>query len=283
MFRRKYIYVPLVILAVVTLAAYFVNHRTGWYPKSSDTSASAIKNTQDPNYRIVFLGASPTIKIAFNGFEKAFKGYLGANEKEVEYMELDIPTSPVNLVNAADHIAKSNASLIVTGQSEIGVLLKKITTIPIIVVLASDPVGAGLMPSEEGSGNNAAYIDTGNHSNTGRRLEFFLESMPNARNILVLRGDASLLSESDKGFAVLADTARKHGITLIDKRFKSRQELNKFFIEYDFSQVDAIFRYPGMFISANIDLFFAFREKIKKPIIIAIKKIQKGLKKRLRQ
>ncbi len=187
----KHISLFLVVLAVVGLAAVF------WDRQSEGRSKVPNAIAEKGDYRVVFLGASPMIKLAFEGFKWKLDELAKENDVNVEYIDLDVPFSPVNIANAADYIASADASLIVTGQSEIPYLLGKITTIPIVCVLSSDPVGVGLAASEEGSGNNVVFLDSGNQANTGRRLEFFLEAVPNARNILVLRGDPSVSSESE--------------------------------------------------------------------------------------
>ncbi|MDO8521463.1 MAG: ABC transporter substrate binding protein [bacterium] len=224
--------------------------------------------TEKADYHVVFLGGTPMQRLAFEGFREKFDELAKEGDVSIEYMTLDVPVSPINMRNAVDHIVLYNASLVVTGQAEVRYLVEKITTTPIISLFAADPVATGLAVNEKGSGNNVVFLDSGTHDSAGRRLEFFLEAMPQAKNILVPRGAASVPTESDAGMLELAQAVKGHDVTIIEKRFASREELNKFLLDYDFSQVDAVFRYPGTFIAANFDLFYALKEKIKKPFIV---------------
>jgi putative ABC transport system substrate-binding protein len=63
------------------------------------------------------------------------------------------------------------------------------------------------------------------------------------------------------------EVAPRMGMKITDKSFGTREELNDFMLSYDFSKIDAVFRYPGSFIASNLDLLFAFRAMNKKPII----------------
>lgn len=260
---KKFLAVSIVFIAGIALVAFFSKQRAPHPSQETKQPADG-----DGVRRIVLLGASPTIKLAFEGFRSKLDELSRSGDISTEYISLDIPFSETNIKNAVQYITDTDAHMIVTGQSEIPLLTKTITATPIIALLASDPVAAGLAKSESGSGNNVVFMNSGNHANTGRRLEFFLELAPKTRTVLVPRGDATVPGEIDTGMVRLRETAVARGITLVEKRFSSRQEMNKFFLEYDFSSVDAIFRYPSTFIAANIDLLFAFQASVKKPIIV---------------
>ena len=237
-----------------------------------------VNNSNREIKRIVLLGASPVIQTTFAGLKSKLNQLVSMDDDlEIEYIDLDIPYSEVNMQNAVNYILNADVDLVVTGQGEVKYLRDKIRIIPIIVALASDPVESGLAVSEAGSGNNFVFIDTGASANASKRLTFFLELMPEAKNILVIRGADFLDDTGPLGIENLRQEAIKRQINLIDKQFSTRQELNKFFLEYDFSQVDAIYRHQGGFNAANADLFFAFQPKLKKPIItIANQELEAG-------
>lgn len=261
---NKKLALTLGFLALAIIAGFF------WYSSSNSKTSPGSEEVRgnEFTYRIALLGLSPTIKVAFQGFKDKLNVLSGSDVSRIEYIDLDIPFSPANMENATRYIAEADVDLVVTGQSEIPLLIKTIRNIPIISVLSSNPVELGLAKSESGSGNNVVFIESGNSETTGLRLEFLLELMPQAKRILVIRGGQSLFGESDIGMAPLRQIASARNITLVEKPFSTRQELNTFFLEYDFSDIDAIFRYPGTFTASNIDLFFAFRAQIQKPIIV---------------
>ncbi len=259
---KRYLLIGTLAVSVIAASVWYSSSKGRMSPRAASDAE------HKPTHRIVLLGASPAIKTVFVGFKQKLTELSRGSGLEFEYIDLDIPFSVVNMENAARYIAESGANLIITGQTEVPELMKRIKTTPIVSALSSNAVEFGLAASEQGSGTNVVFIDSGNYTNAGPRLEFFLELMPAAKHILVIRGDKAAFRESDSGMDSLQDVASRHGVTLTEQSFSSRQELNKFFLEYDFSDVDAIFRYPGTFNAANIDLFFAFQAQIKKPVVV---------------
>src|SRR3989344_2891968 len=230
------------------------------------TSRQIADNSEAKQYHIVFLVTSPLLRLTIEGFKDKLSEIKEKNQI-IEYTDINIEFTQTNIKNAASFIAEKKADLIVTGQSQIPEIVKQIKTVPIISILSSDPVKLGLAQSENGSGNNVVFFETGTYQSTGRRLELFLELMPSAKKILVIRGDDSLPTANPAGMKYLSEAEDKKNVLLTEKTFKNREEMNKFLLNYDFSQIDAVFRYPGTFVSANADLFFILESKIKKPLI----------------
>lgn len=252
---------------ITAISILLLNSKNFGNPKSTEP----IKTNNDYTYTIGLLGHSDAIKSVFEGFKTQMNDIIKEKNITIKYETLDISFTNNNIKNATEYFNNHGVNLIVTGQSEFIIFQQMGITLPIIVAPASNVVLAGLAKSMEGSGNNGVFIDSGNSETASKRLEYFMKIKPNAKNILILRGTPESLGESNKAFDNLQVVAKKYNLNLIDKNFESRSDLNKFILKYDFSQVDAIFRYPGPFMASNIDLVFKLETTINKPIIALTK------------
>lgn len=222
--------------------------------------------------RIALIGSSKAISTAFDSFEKKLSE-LSKNDGSMtfEFVKIEVPFSKINIENAVEYVKMHDkADLIVTGQSDLQYIIPLVKDIPIISVISSDPVALGYARSEDGSGTNVVFIDSGTIRNSKKRLEIFLDLVPNTKKLLVIRGDKKLFQENDLAINLMREEILKEGldIELVEKTFSNRNDFNRFMLEYDFRDIDGIIRYPGIFGATNIDLFFTFQEKIKKPVIV---------------
>lgn len=233
----------------------------------SDQQVQAYK---DEVFTIGLLGNSEAIKTVFNAFKLKLDELSGPTRYEFEYLTLDISFTKRNIENAAEFLKDEKIDLIVTGQSEAAVLEEKNLEVPIIVAPANKS-------KPESHRDNIICIDSGNSLVNELRLKYFLEIFPDAKKILIVRGDSSLPGEDQNAILDIKEQAKAHNLEIIDKVFLSRKDLNRFILDFDFNTIDAVFRYPSAFAASNFDLIFAFQEKINKPIITLTKEeLEKG-------
>lgn len=218
-------------------------------------------------YNIVFLGNSNTIQTVFDAFKSYMEHAYEGARVSYNYKSLITNISESEIKNALDYFVSEKIDLIVTGQSQAIILKSLNVKIPVIVAISSNPVEFGLAENDKSSNNNFVFVEAGNLITAGERLRMYLEMSPNTKKILVLRGDLSLPGESQSALRLMELVAKKSGVDLIDKSFLTRKELNDFILNFNFSDVDALFRYPGPFMASNVDVLFGLEGKFQKPII----------------
>jgi ABC-type uncharacterized transport system substrate-binding protein len=178
-----------------------------------------------------------------------------------------VPYSTLNIENAIKDLLDKKVDIIFTGMSEMKIARALAGDTPIIV-MAGGVNQLGLVRPDGTSGENVAYVDTTNPDTAGDRLRKFGELAPNLKRIAVFRGIEGTPGEYGLAMADMQAVAKELGLTLTDKQFADRKEFNKYMIEEaNFTEVDAIFRYPSPFIATNVDIIFAFRATIDLPIV----------------
>lgn len=91
------------------------------------------------------------------------------------------------LERQADELVRLPVDVIVTAQAPAVRIAKKATaTIPIVMVAAADPVGAGLIPSFARPGGNLTGLSFLTTDLAAKRLQLLRELVPGAARIAVL-------------------------------------------------------------------------------------------------
>lgn len=219
-------------------------------------------------YTIGLVGQGPTNALVFSGFKENFSLALAKHGKSVKYLELNLPATNANIDNLVEYLNSNKVGLVVTAQFHIETIHDRIKGVPIIVALPFDPIALGLAPESSEGWDRVVFSDSGAGTMSGERLRLFHELMPSAKKVLVLRGDPDLPGESSDGIPALYAEAKRDGITLTEKQFSDRAELNQFLLTFDFATIDAAYRYPGRLLSGNLDLFNLLSAKITKPFIV---------------
>jgi putative ABC transport system substrate-binding protein len=114
--------------------------------------------------------------------------------------------------------------ILAVGPDSVTELLGATRTIPVVFVLAADPVGAGHVDSLAQPGGNATGFQTAEYSLAGKWLELLKEVAPNVARVAVLRDPT--LAASIAQFAVIQTVAPSVGVDLrpIDVRHPAEIE-----------------------------------------------------------
>jgi putative ABC transport system substrate-binding protein len=160
-------------------------------------------------FRIGYL----SLRAGPNAWDDAFVrrlrdlGYRNGDNLLVEYRWADEDRSL--LERQADELVRSRVDVIVTAQAPAVRIVKKATaTIPIVMVAAADPVGAGLIPSFARPGGNVTGLSFLTTDLAAKRLELVRELVPGAARIAVLAWNVVGPDPASKqrGASMLAET-----------------------------------------------------------------------------
>jgi putative ABC transport system substrate-binding protein len=206
-------------------------------------------------YRIGFLGNDPTIPTSAAG--KAFADGLRENGLvegqniiiERRFMEGSVD----HAVEFATELVRLNVDLIVTSAAH-WAAKQATTTIPIVMVNATDPVAGGLVVSlAHPTGNVTGLVHLVSAALAGKQLQLFKAAVPQISHVAVLMNPDFTNNQSQ--WNVLVDAAPTLGITLQFVRVRHGSELPD-------ALADAMHERPDAIFAMNDGLNFTYRKLI---------------------
>jgi putative ABC transport system substrate-binding protein len=139
-------------------------------------------------YRIGFLRAGPPPKTWVEAFQQGLqeRGYVDGQNVVVEFRFTD--GSVDQLPRLAEELVRSKIDVILASSGPPTLAAREVTTsVPIVFVNVTDPVGLGLVRSLGRPGGNITGLAINSADLTGKRLELLKELAPKLRRIAVLR------------------------------------------------------------------------------------------------
>jgi putative tryptophan/tyrosine transport system substrate-binding protein len=126
-------------------------------------------------------------------------------------------------VLAEDFVRRKLDVIVVQSTTETVAMKHATTTIPVVMVLIGDPVGAGLVQSLSRPGGNITGTSLMSSDTFGKGIEFLKELVPQARRVAVLGNpdNASVV----RVWAETRAAATQLGIELLSAEARSRDEL----------------------------------------------------------
>jgi putative tryptophan/tyrosine transport system substrate-binding protein len=135
---------------------------------------------------VITLGvpqSSPTFKAFIVGLREL--GYEPGKNIVVEFR--DAGGQPERLPQLLNEVLAQNVEIVVVESIAAAVLAKKATqTIPIVVAIASDPVGAGVFASFARPGGNATGLSLQSEEITAKRIQLIKDVVPGAATMAIL-------------------------------------------------------------------------------------------------
>jgi len=113
---------------------------------------------------------------------------------------------------AAELVALSPNVILATGNSAVGPLLQTTSTVPVVFVQVTDPVGGGLVESLARPGRNATGFTSFEYAIGGKWLELLKEMAPRVKRAVVLRNPAE--SSEIGQLAAIQSVASSLGVEL---------------------------------------------------------------------
>lgn len=260
----------LVALGAILTIAFGLFYLNDWINSSLPLGASSFTKRTQPMFWVGLFSYNSSARSVMVEFQDKMNQRAAEGGFRVGYISIDFSQSEDNFERAADLFKNERVDLIITGQSAATIIAKSNPDIPVIVAYASN-MDMAQEVLEQSTGANIIFLDTESVQSSGERLGYMHEIMPEAKTVLVIRNKDGEPWANPAPMDGIQRVATRLGLNVIEKQITSRKELNKFFLEYDFSPVDAVLRYPDHFVSGNIDLFFAMlnQPRIRKPFIVS--------------
>jgi putative ABC transport system substrate-binding protein len=124
------------------------------------------------------------------------------------------------------------------------------TTIPIVFVVAEDPVRLGLVASLHNPGGNLTGVNVFNAEMTAKRMELLRELVPAATRVAILVNPVNAMTAA----ATLRDVetaARSMGLQILILNASTSHELNAAFATFVREPPDALFVDPDPFLASR--------------------------------
>jgi putative tryptophan/tyrosine transport system substrate-binding protein len=131
---------------------------------------------------------------------------------------------------AAELIALDPEVLVVWGSPGVGALRQQTSTIPIVLVNVTDPVGQGFVESLAHPGGNATGFSNIEFSQNAKMLELLKETAPHVTRVAVLRDP--FVSAGSGGFAAIQTAAASFGVELTPVGVRDADEIKRGIAEF---------------------------------------------------
>jgi len=189
-----------------------------------------------------FLNATSPYGYAdrLRGFRQGLKesGFIEGENVVVEYQWAEDQSDRLPAL-AADLVRRRVAVLAATSTSPALAAKAATTSIPIVFMVAEDPVRLGLVASLARPGNNATGINFYTGELTAKRLELLRELVPAATRVAVLINSANVSTETT--LREVESAARGMGLQMRVVRAGTRQEIDAAFEALARERTDALF------------------------------------------
>jgi putative ABC transport system substrate-binding protein len=150
---------------------------------------------------------------------------------------------------ARDLVAHGVDVIVATGRGPEAKAAQMATSqIPVVFVVASDPVASGLVKSFARPGGNLTGIADLGVDLVPKRMEIFRELVPRLRRVLLVYDATN--AEAVEHLGVHRDAARRLGLTLVERPVRTEEEARAVISGIQKSEVDGLF--DPRFLSLNI-------------------------------
>ena len=213
-------------------------------------------------YRIGYLsaGTSSSEALRLEAFREGLRqrGYVEGQDIiiEVRYGE----GRPERLADLAADLVRLKIDVIVAGGTLIRAAKNATSTVPIVMLFSSDPVGNGLVASLARPGGNVTGLSSMALELGGKRLELFKEAFPKVRRIAVL-----WQVSSGAAFGKTQTAAKALGLKIRPLEVRGPEDFDGVFAVATKERLDGLFTVASTFLTANRKRIVEFALKNKLP------------------
>ncbi len=191
--------------------------------------------------RIGFLHLSTKTVVRVGEFRQGLRelGYVEGQNITVEYRFAKGKRD--RLAKLADELVGLKLSVIVASTTPSALALKRATTtIPIVMVVGSDPVARGLVSSLQRPGGNITGFTLFAQELSGKRLELLKKALPKIRRVGVLWD-----GRSNRTFKATQGAAQSLGLELRSLEARGISDLERVFEQAAIERTDALVMLTG--------------------------------------
>jgi putative ABC transport system substrate-binding protein len=206
--------------------------------------------------------AAPTVAALRQGLSEI--GYVEGQNLTIEYRwaEGDIDRMPAL---AADLVGRK-VDVIVAGDTPAAHAAKNATsTIPIVFIAGSDPVGQGLVASLARPGGNLTGVSFLTVELIPKRFELLSELVPQARVIALLVNPT--IPSTDRGIRDLQEAARPNGVQLHILKASTESEIDAAFASFVQRQAGALLVFGDPFFNSRREQIVALAARHAVPAV----------------
>jgi putative tryptophan/tyrosine transport system substrate-binding protein len=203
-------------------------------------------------WRIGYLWPAPKLVPDLNyvAFVQKLRelGYVEGQNMAIEYRSVE--GSGEGLADVAAGLARLNVDVIVAVATSGALAAKQATTIPIVMLAASDPIEVGLVSSYARPGGNVTGLAVSGGALSRKRLELLKETVPTISRVAVLLNPRSP-SQSVVYWRETEIAARMMGVTLQRVEVAAPGEIEAAYAAIDKARVEAVIVFTDPLISAE--------------------------------
>ncbi len=179
---------------------------------------------------------------------------LGLEEGKHFVLEIrDLKGDLKAAAQAARDLERDKVNLIYTIATSITLPVKQATTdVPIVFLIGSDPVSAGLVESFAKPGGRLTGVHQLSGDLTAKRLEILKEMLPKLRRVVTFYDPNNPVAQA--GAKLAREAARQLGIELVERQVFSVKELQERLKALRAGEVDAYFFVPDAMVTSQAQL-----------------------------
>ena len=190
-------------------------------------------------------------------------GYVEGRNLAIETRYADDASDRIPAL--AQELLRIPVDVVVTQGPATWVILKNVTSVPVVYVFSADPVEAGFVPSLSRPSGNATGLTLMSVELNGKRLELLREFLPVLRRSTIIanpdhRGEHLEREDSEK-------TARRLGISIQYLPVRNDAELEATFLSIARGNSEAIVVFPDPVTSRNRQRIIDFGMTRRAPVI----------------
>ncbi len=205
----------------------------------------AQQSARVPRIGFVMPGSAEAAAGLINAFRQGLQelGYV-----EGQSIQIDFRWQPADrpdlLPGIVSELVRSNPDVLVGPTTPQALALKKATsTIPIVMVVPSDPIGTGLVQSLARPGGNVTGLSLMSNDIMAKRLELLKETVPKISRVGDIWNPANPATQRD--FKQIEIAARKLGLTIHSAEVRGPNDFNSAFSSLTRARVAALILQTG--------------------------------------
>jgi putative ABC transport system substrate-binding protein len=199
--------------------------------------------------RVAVLGPTPAVwGVWVAGFAERLRelGWIKERTIAIEYRWSE--GRPERVAEAAADFVRQKPDLIVTYGGAVPAFKQATTSIPIVFVIAVDPLGIGLVDNLAHPGGNVTGLSVQQNDTTGKRLEFLHDIVPGLRRLAVMFDGGYRASIAENG--QVQAMARTLGLEASAHEIRRAEDIAPVFDALK-GQADALYVVENALIASN--------------------------------